>query len=201
MAGIQKQKPFKHWHNLCFLISYRRSSSNISGFNSEMCPDDQSVCLKAPVQFIRMFIKCYCATIKNRIRNISRTTHLKTSESFFKASSLHLITDKTFCPSAQWGTYCHKPGIPFSGAGAPEEEANTHRGQTQLLPQPVEHHEELHRQRVVQDPDACEYFSGCCTTRSPTLRKFVCSSNVTNSRREVHKMVYLSLKLNKCAIL
>lgn len=36
-------KQLEHSPVLCFKSLYRRSSSNVSGFNSEMCPDDQSV--------------------------------------------------------------------------------------------------------------------------------------------------------------
>ncbi len=47
---------------LLLLISYRRSSSNISGFNSEMCPDDQSVGLTlASGMTVQRLVHCFSA--------------------------------------------------------------------------------------------------------------------------------------------
>lgn len=70
-----------------------------------------------------------------------------------------LFIDRLFCLLAQRGASSDEPGVSLSGVSAVEEEADTHFGQTQLLSQPVEYHEELHWQRAVQDPDACEYFT------------------------------------------
>lgn len=58
---------------------------------------------------------------------------------------------------AKRGAPSDEPGVSLPGVSALEEETNTHSRQTQLLPQPVEYHEELYWQRAVQDSNACEY--------------------------------------------
>ena len=58
---------------------------------------------------------------------------------------------------AKRGAASHQPRIPVSGTGATEEKTHSYPRQAELLTQPMEHNEELHWQRAVQNPHACQY--------------------------------------------
>lgn len=125
------------------LFVFRRSGSNISGFSTETGMDDQSV--KVAVFFFLL-----------------QTMHQRAEEDW------HILG--TFSSTVWWRVFGVQRGVssaPWAWTG--QTKANPHPRQTQLLPEPVEHHEELYRKGAFKDTNACEKLVPRMNTHFPFL--------------------------------
>ena len=68
---------------------------------------------------------------------------------------LSLVSPLSLVPPAPTGGSRPQRGA-RAGPGGAADQTLPHHPEAQLLPEPLEHHEELHRQGALQDPHACK---------------------------------------------